>query len=87
MKTVNYPLEVAVQNVTYKNKEDLVESYKAVLESNKDFMRKCDYICYSITSINTSSLPRATYLIKVMSGENKVKTFKVITYWSFPRHS
>jgi len=53
MKTVNYPLEVAVQNVTYQNKEALVERYKAVLESNKDFMRKCDYICYSISSINT----------------------------------
>jgi len=35
-------------------------------------------ITSSLTSINTSGLPRATYLIKVMSGENKVKTFKVI---------
>ena len=35
-------------------------------------------ITSSITSIITSGLPRATYLIKVMSGENKVKTFKVI---------
>lgn len=53
MKTVNYPFEVLVQNATVQNKQSLVESYKTVLESNKDFMRKCDYICYSIASIDT----------------------------------
>lgn len=53
MKTINYPLEMAIQNATHQNKKDLVRSYKAVLESNKDFMRKCDYICYSISSIDT----------------------------------
>lgn len=53
MKTVNYPFEVAVQNATLQSKESLIQSYKAILESNKDFMRKCDYICYSIASVDT----------------------------------
>ena len=39
MKTVNYPLETIVQEATIKDKNMLVESFKTILESNKDHMR------------------------------------------------
>lgn len=53
MKTVNYPLETIVQEATIKDKNMLVESFKTILESNKDHMRKADYIAYAICSIDT----------------------------------
>ena len=53
MKTINYPLETLVQEATVNDKAVLVDSFKAILESNKDYMRKADYIAYAITSIDT----------------------------------
>lgn len=53
MKTINYPLEELVQDASIKGKEALIESFKSILESNKDYMKKADIICYSITSIDT----------------------------------
>ena len=37
-----------------------------------------DNISTTTTTINTGSLPRATYLVKVITAKNLVKTFKVI---------
>lgn len=53
MKTVNYPLEELLQEAHSKDKNILVNSFKAILETNKDHMRKADYICYAITSIDS----------------------------------
>lgn len=53
MKTVNYPLERLVQDASRKDGAALVDSFKAILESNKDYRRKADYIAYAITSIDT----------------------------------
>ena len=61
-----------------KLKVDNTEALSYQLHDLQGKLLESKAITSSITSINTRGLPRATYLIKVMSGENKVKTFKVI---------
>lgn len=53
MKTVKYPLEELLQEATIKDKAMLVDSFKAILESNKSHYRISDVICYAISSIDT----------------------------------
>jgi len=52
MKTTRYQFEVAVQGATTKTKQWLKDEFKAILESNKDYTRKADYIGFSISSID-----------------------------------
>ncbi len=53
MKTVNYPLEELLQEANVKDKTMLVDSFKAILDSNKSHYRIADVICYAISSIDT----------------------------------
>lgn len=52
MKTTRYRFETAVQAVTEGTKDWLRDEFKAILESDKDFTRKADYIGFSIASID-----------------------------------
>ena len=52
MKTTRYKFEQAVQEVKEQNVEWLKEEYIAILESDKDYTRKADYIGLSIVSID-----------------------------------
>ena len=52
MKTTRYRFEQAVQEVKQETKEWLKDEFKSVLESDKDFTRKADYIGFSIASID-----------------------------------
>jgi hypothetical protein len=52
MKTTRYQFETAVQSATDTHKEWLKEQYRAILESDKDYTRKCDYIGFSLLSID-----------------------------------
>ena len=52
MKTTRYKFEQAVQEVKEQNVEWLKEEYIAILESDKDYTRKADYIGLSIASID-----------------------------------
>ena len=52
MKTTRYKFEQAVQEVKEQNVEWLKEEFIAILESNKDYTRKADYIGLSIASID-----------------------------------
>ena len=53
MKTTRYKFEQAVQEVTENTATWLLDEYKAILESDKDFTRKADYIGLSILSLDT----------------------------------
>lgn len=53
MKRVNYPLEELLQEANVKDKVMLVNSFKAILDSNKSHYRIADVICYAISSIDT----------------------------------
>jgi len=52
MKTTRYRFEQTVQSATAKTKEWLKEEFRAILESDKDYTRKCDYIGFSVLSID-----------------------------------
>ena len=52
MKTTRYKFEQVVQEVSQENIQFLEDEFKAILESDKDFTRKADYIGLSIGSID-----------------------------------
>lgn len=52
MKTTRYKFEQTVQNATEQTKAWLTEEFKAILEADKDYTRKADYIGFSILSID-----------------------------------
>lgn len=51
-KLTRYRFEAAVQDVTQFSKEYLTQEYIDVLESNKPYQKKCDYIGFSLLSID-----------------------------------
>jgi len=53
MKTTRYRFEQAVQEVKQDTTEWLKDEFKSILESDKDFTRKADYIGFSIISIDS----------------------------------
>ena len=53
MKTTRYRFEQAVQEVKQDTTQWLTDEFKAILESDKDFTRKADYIGFSILSIDS----------------------------------
>ena len=52
MKTTRYKFETTVQSATAKTKEWLKDELRAILESDKDYTRKADYIGFSVLSID-----------------------------------
>ena len=52
MKTTRFSFEKAVQEVRGGSTDWLRDEFKEILESDKEFTRKADYIGYSITSID-----------------------------------
>jgi len=63
MKTTRYKFEQLVQEVKEESTEWLIDEFKSVLESDKDFTRKADYIGFSIASID----------VKVASLDEEIK--------------
>ena len=53
MKTTRYRFEQLVQEVTEDKIDWLRDEFRAILESDKDFTRKADYIGFSILSIDS----------------------------------
>lgn len=51
-KLLRNRFEAIVQEVTHTSKDYLKQEFKEILESNKPYMTKTDYISYSITSID-----------------------------------
>lgn len=52
MKTTRYNFEKTVQGATENNTQWLKDEFKAILEADKDYTRKADYIGFSILSID-----------------------------------
>lgn len=52
MKTTRYGFEKSIQEVKPESTEWLKDEFKSILESDKDFTRKADYIGFSIASID-----------------------------------
>lgn len=52
MKTTRYKFEQTVQSVNAKSIEWLKEEFRAILESDKDYTRKADFIGFSVISID-----------------------------------
>ena len=61
-----------------KLKVDNPEGLKYQLYDIQGRLLESKAITSPITIVNTSSLPSATYLVKVVSEKNQIKTFKVI---------
>ncbi len=53
MKTTRYKFEQTVQSANDKSREWLKEEFRSILESDKDYTRKADYIGFSVLSIDT----------------------------------
>ena len=52
MKTTRFKFETAVQSATEKTTEWLKDEFRSILESDKDYTRKADYIGFSVLSID-----------------------------------
>ena len=52
MKTTRYKFEQMVQSASDSSKEWLKQEFRAILESDKDYTRKADYIGFSVLSID-----------------------------------
>ena len=53
MKTTRFKFEQTVQSANDKSREWLKDEFRAILESDRDYTRKCDYIGFSVLSIDT----------------------------------
>ena len=68
MKTTRYRFEQSVQEVKEDTTSWLTDEFKSILESDKDFTRKCDYIGFSILGIDS----------KVASIDEEVKELQTL---------
>lgn len=68
MKTTRYRFEQSVQEVKEETKSWLIDEFKGILESDKDYTRKCDYIGFSISNIDS----------KVASIDEEIKELQAL---------
>jgi len=76
MKTTRFSFEKAVQEVSADNTQWLRDEFASILESDKEFTRKADYIGYSINSIDSkiATLDEEIQLMQEM--KKKLKSAK-----------
>lgn len=78
MKTTRYKFEQAVQEVKEDTKEWLRDEFKSILESEKDYTRKCDYIGFSIASIDDKVASLDEEIKELQHLKQKLKSAKEI---------
>ena len=78
MKTTRYQFEQTVQNTTAKTVEWLKEEFRAILESDKDYTRKADYIGFSVLSIDQRIQSLDEEIKELQSLKKQLKTAKEI---------
>jgi len=78
MKTTRYKFETAVQSATEKTKEWLKEQFRAILESDKDYTRKCDYIGFSVLSVDNRIQSIEEEIKELQELKKSLKTAKEI---------
>lgn len=78
MKTTRYKFEQLVQEVKEDTKSWLRDEFKSILESEKDFTRKCDYIGFSIASIDDKVASIDEEIEELQHLKQKLKSAKEI---------
>lgn len=78
MKTTRYRFEAAIQAVTEDSKSWLIDEFKSILESDKDFTRKCDYIGFSLASIDSKVASLDEEIKELQELKKKLKLAKNI---------
>lgn len=78
MKTTRYKFEQQVQEVKEDTKEWLRDEFKSILESEKDYTRKCDYIGFSIASIDDKVASLDEEIKELQHLKQKLKSAKEI---------
>ena len=78
MKTTRFKFETAVQSATAKTVEWLKEEFRAILESEKDYTRKADYIGFSVLSIDTRIQSLDEEIKELQTLKKSLKTAKEI---------
>ena len=78
MKTTRYQFETTVQSATEKTIAWLKEEFKSILESDKDYTRKADYIGFSVLSIDTKIQSLDEEIKELQSLKKSLKTAKDI---------
>ena len=78
MKTTRFSFEKAVQEVSQNNTECLKEEFISILEADKEFTRKADYIGFSITSIDNKIASLDEEIQQMQDIKKKLKSAKDI---------
>lgn len=78
MKTLRYRFEQAVQEVNEETTEWLIDEFRSILESDKDFTRKCDYIGFSLASIDSKVASLDEEIKELQELKKKLKLAKNI---------
>lgn len=78
MKTTRYKFEQLVQEVKEDTKSWLRDEFKTILESDKDYTRKCDYIGFSIASIDDKVASLDEEIQELQHLKQKLKSAKEI---------
>ena len=78
MKTTRYRFEQSVQEVKEDTKSWLIDEFKGILESDKDFTRKADYIGFSILSIDAKVASLDEEIKELQQLKKKLKQAKEI---------
>jgi hypothetical protein len=78
MKTTRYNFERVLQDAKANNTDWLKEGYKSILESDKDYTRKADYIGFSILSIDDKVASIDEEIKELQTLKKNLKTAKDI---------
>lgn len=79
MKTTRYKFEQAVQEVKEDTTEWLIDEFKSILESDKDFTRKADYIGFCIASLDAKVASIDEEIKELQSFKKSLKLAKEVT--------
>ena len=79
MKTTRYKFEQVIQEVKEDTTEWLTEELRAILVSEKDFTRKCDYIGFSIASLDSKVASLDEEIKELQALKKSLKAAKDIT--------
>lgn len=77
-KLTRYRFEQIVQEASMGSITWLIDEFKVILESNKPYQSKCDYIGYSISSIDEKILLLDTQIKELQNYKNHLKAAKDI---------
>ncbi|KYJ87534.1 hypothetical protein [Sulfurovum riftiae] len=78
MKTTRYQFETTVQSATEKTVEWLKEEFRSILESDRDYTRKADYIGFSVLSIDQRIQSIDEEIKELQQLKKQLKTAKEI---------